>query len=130
MTPRGRFIFAPAAKAFMKRRNAGLQSTRQILSSAAPSESEATFRIHFPFVSNDLQKPTCDSPAFTGEGWGEGEPARIFSRAPSLSLPRKRPVNGGGSRPSSLLALSPLHLHMLCRSPRTEFIPAMAPRRA
>src|SRR5205809_7163442 len=63
MTPRGRFIFAPAAKAFMKRRNAGLQSTRQILSSAAPSESEATFRIHFPFVSNDLQKPTCDSPA-------------------------------------------------------------------
>src|SRR5260370_40857946 len=29
-------------------------------------------------------------PPFTGEGWGEGEQARIFSRAPSLSLPRKR----------------------------------------
>src|SRR6266571_4805584 len=141
MTPRGRFIFAPAAKAFMKRRNdvsnafgSSMRKTRlnvswlgkpflststscqryafiransamsvqlvaphsvasnamnkisvkscsafsargsgrsakhsPILSSAAPSESEATFRIHFPFVSNDLQKPTCDSPAITTE---------------------------------------------------------------
>ena len=29
-------------------------------------------------------------PPLAGEGWGGGELARIFTRAPSLSLPRKR----------------------------------------
>jgi hypothetical protein len=29
----------------------------------APSESEAIFRIHFRFIGNNLQRPTCDSPA-------------------------------------------------------------------
>src|SRR5260370_11013723 len=38
-------------------------------------------------ASSELGLPP---PPFTGEGWGEGEQARIFSRAPSLSLPRKR----------------------------------------
>src|SRR5439155_11231450 len=86
---------------------AGLRSTRQILSSAAPSESEATFRIHFPFVSNDLQKPTCDSPALCPRAQPPDRGPNISDSNHVIRKKRRRPRTCGGPRHVGRFTLTP-----------------------